>query len=79
MLLSAQDYLRLKDEGKDPFEKASAAKTEKCAQCGVALQEAVTGYRKVGKESYCSDDYFDVLGQLVEAHPVGLPRKSVGR
>lgn len=78
MLMSAWDYLNEVEEGQDPFEQPLTEKTEKCAECGVVLQEAITGYRRFGDMPYCSDDYFDELGKIVERHPAGLPRASVG-
>jgi hypothetical protein len=78
MVMTASEYLAQLRSGIDPFATALDNETEKCTKCEVTLQEAITGYRKIGDAPYCSDDYFEVLGEMVEAHPVGLPRSSLG-
>jgi protein-arginine kinase activator protein McsA len=44
---------------------------EKCQACGVPLQEAIYGYRRVGDGAECSDCYFDDFSEQIDAHPVG--------
>lgn len=78
MLLSVFDYLNELDMDRDPFHNSMTEKTEKCAACGVLLQEALTGYRRFGEEVQCSDDYFETLGQIVERAPLGIPRTYSG-
>lgn len=46
---------------------------EKCDSCGVSLQEAITGYRRVDSRPHCSDCYFCVLSDAVDQHPIGRP------
>jgi hypothetical protein len=41
-----------------------------CCQCGVLLQETITGKRKTPDGEACSDCYYEQLGDLVEQHPV---------
>lgn len=78
MLISVFDYLNERAKGHDLFHKSMMEKTEKCATCGVLLQEALTGYRRVGDEVQCSDDYFETLGKIVEEAPLGIPRVYSG-
>lgn len=77
MLMNALEYLSEVQAGQDPFQKPLLDKTERCSCCKVPLQEAITGYRTFGGKTYCSDDYFEEMGRLVEQHPVGLPFASV--
>lgn len=46
---------------------------EACSSCGVALQEAIHGYRPVGDGAKCSDCYFCDIGDLIDKHPIGKP------
>lgn len=81
MLLTAQAYLDKAATGEDPFRTSIEARTDRCGsdECGVVLQEAITGYREFGGKPHCSDDYYDKLGELVEKHPLGRPIARVGR
>lgn len=72
MLMNAQDYLLEVKAGRNPFEQRLIEKTETCTACGVVLQEAITGYRRFADLPYCSDDYFEQLGAIVERHPLGF-------
>jgi hypothetical protein len=45
----------------------------KCAQCGVVLQETITGNRRVGDDRVCSDCYFRGFDELIEERPIGVP------
>lgn len=50
-----------------------------CADCGVPLQEHMTGCRYCSDGSVrCSDCYFDLLGAEIEKHPVAKPGSSRG-
>jgi hypothetical protein len=49
-----------------------------CAGCGRVLQETVTGNRPIGDRSYCSDCYYEQLGDLVESHPITSGRARRG-
>lgn len=79
MLLGAQQYLDEVKKGHNPFQKSLEAKTDKCTECQIVLQEALTGYRRFNGNPYCSDHYFDELGAMVEKRPLGLPRSYTGR
>jgi hypothetical protein len=48
---------------------------EQCIVCGVPLQEAINGYRKVGggTGAECSDCYFSDISDLIDKHPIGKP------
>jgi hypothetical protein len=49
---------------------------ECCDSCGVPLQEAIQGYRKVCGKPHCSDCYFSELSDLIDQHPIGRPMAS---
>lgn len=63
---------------KSPAERLKLVKTAKCASCGVELQESITGCRKTDKGHVCSDCYYDMFGDLLEKHPIGVPRMHRG-
>ncbi len=48
-----------------------------CNKCGIPLRERITGNRQVGSDRYCSDCYFNELGELIDAAPIGI--RSVSR
>lgn len=50
---------------------------EKCEDCGVPLQEAIYGYRRVGENAKCSDCYFDEISDLIDQAPIGRPMSRV--
>ncbi len=50
----------------------------KCARCGVALQETITGKRKSPMGAVCSDCYYAQLGDGIEEHPIQSPRVRRG-
>ena len=54
-----------------------AGVTESCEGCGVPLQEAIQGYRRVGDFAKCSDCYFDEISDLIDAAPIGRPMSRV--
>lgn len=56
-----------------PQRDLEAGVIEKCSECGVPLQEAIHGYRRVGAGANCSDCYFCGLSELIDQHPVGKP------
>ncbi len=49
---------------------------EKCDGCGVPLQEAITGYRRIDGRPNCSDCYFCKLSDEIDNHPIGRPMAS---
>ena len=50
----------------------------RCANCGVLLQETITGKRRIGEDEFCSDCYYEKLGELVEQHPLTTGRVRRG-
>lgn len=42
----------------------------KCCECGVALQETITGKRHTPEGEACSDCYYDLLGEEIERQPI---------
>jgi Zn-finger nucleic acid-binding protein len=46
----------------------------KCQACSVSLQETITGRVKVDQGYVCRGCYYDGLGDLVEDHPIFMPR-----
>lgn len=50
---------------------------EKCDDCGVSLQEAITGYRRVAGLPHCSDCYFSMMSDEIDKHPIGRPMTSI--
>jgi hypothetical protein len=46
-----------------------------CANCGIWLQEAVTGSRDTAKGPMCSDCYFEEWGAVVEQDPISSPHR----
>lgn len=54
-----------------------AGHMEKCEECGVPLQEAIYGYRRVGDSAKCSDCYFDEVSDLIDRAPIGRPMSRV--
>jgi hypothetical protein len=46
-----------------------------CAECGIPLQETVTGNRPCGEGIHlCSDCYFDEFGRELDANPISAFR-----
>lgn len=43
---------------------------EICVSCGVKLQETITGRHQTDDGVYCSDHYYQKLGEAIEAHPI---------
>ena len=62
------DRPELLTQAREADEKA--ANVEKCAHCGVALQETITGKRPTPDGDACSDCYYEELGELIEQHPI---------
>lgn len=61
-----QDALRL---GKAPEGVFS------CSDCGIPLQETVTGNRPCGHGQHlCSDCFYDAVGRELDAHPIATLR-----
>lgn len=42
----------------------------RCCNCDVELQETITGKRSTPKGEACSDCYYELLGELIEQHPI---------
>ena len=59
-------------------ERRKLVKLAKCAGCGIELQESITGCRETSEGHVCSDCYYEKLGELVEKHPIGIPRMHRG-
>ena len=61
----------LEDLIKDPqrFEELST-KQPRCCNCDVELHESITGKRTTPEGEACSDCYYQLLGELVEEHPI---------
>ncbi len=55
--------------------QAKLAPVSSCAECHTWLQESVTGCRPSPKGPVCSDCYFELLGALVEEHPIVSPKR----
>ena len=56
-------------------ERAKHAPLSSCAACHTWLQESVTGCRPSPEGPVCSDCYFELLGALVEEHPITSPKR----
>ncbi len=41
-----------------------------CCSCDVELQETITGKRATPNGDACSDCYYELLGDLIEEHPL---------
>ncbi len=77
----AMNYAEFKQSilrDKQKLEKGEPPKGVKtCAECNIPLMESVTGNRPLGDGRHlCSDDYFDLWGDYVDAHPIYSPRLS---
>lgn len=46
---------------------------ETCSTCHIPLQEAITGYRRVGDGAKCADCYFCEISKMIDQHPIGRP------
>lgn len=42
-----------------------------CCRCGIALQETLTGKRKVQGGHACSDCYYGDFDEELDQHPIG--------
>jgi hypothetical protein len=47
-----------------------------CANCGVPIQEFLTGRKSVHAGTYCNNCFYDAMGALIEAAPVGASGAS---
>lgn len=65
--------LRAKDEALLAHGRAPAG-IEKCAQCGVPLQESKTGCHRCDGNHLCSRCYYQALGRELDEHPIGAAR-----
>jgi hypothetical protein len=50
----------------------------KCADCGILLQETITGNRRTRRGHVCSRCYFKRLGQELDKHPISALRVTRG-
>ena len=63
--------LYLKDLAENPkLLEELRAQQPSCKVCGVVLQETITGKRSVPGGYACSDCFYEVLGEVVEKHPI---------
>ncbi len=46
----------------------------KCPRCKNEIVDDGTNRHKIGSELVCEDCYYEALGELIEKHPIGLPR-----
>jgi len=60
-------------------ERMTRFRPTKCVFCGVTLDDTTTGRREVKAGCACGDCYFEKLSDLLEEHPVGIPRMHGGR
>ncbi len=63
---------------KTPEDRLKLTKTSNCAECEIVLQEAITGCRETHKGYMCSDCYYDMMGEMAEEYPIGIPRMHRG-
>lgn len=54
-------------------------KSQKCSRCPNPLFDSMLSsdaepYR-IGNELVCRECYFDELGEMIEKHPIGIPRR----
>lgn len=67
MLLTIQDLIAAPQriaELRPPVETCAYA------GCGTTLQETITGRHKTEAGVFCSDHYYEILGDAIEAHPI---------
>jgi len=49
--------------------------THACAECGVLLQESITGMHRLDGKPVCSDCYFgDKMEEILRTHPIESPQ-----
>ncbi len=70
MAISAKEFLAGQNIGGE--------KCAKCENCGIVLQETITGNRAGSNGRVCSDCYFKELGEVVEKYPIGTLRVRRG-
>ena len=46
---------------------------QKCKKCNIQLQETITGNRPTPNGNYCSDCYFDAIGEGFDKNPIFMP------
>jgi hypothetical protein len=49
-----------------------------CAVCSILLQETITGKRRTEHGDVCSDCYYEVLGEVIDEHPIVSARVRRG-
>ena len=65
-----------REKMKDPEFRLFGA--QKCAHCGIVLQETITGNRKSPEGNVCSDCYFILLGEELDENQRFMPRSTRG-
>ena len=73
MGMSMVEYAKLSDD-----ELLSRSKLNTCPDCGIPLQETLTGCRPTVRGHVCTDCYFIEMGDHVDSHPIGIPRMHRG-
>ena len=69
MAIKGEDFAKMSKEQVKAIFKPSL-----CPICGEPLQ--MYEKHQTSRGVICSDCYFDLLGDEVEQHPVGLPRRK---
>jgi hypothetical protein len=46
----------------------------KCVACGCRIQRTITGEQQTSDGPVCDDCYYKQLGEVIDKHPLGLPR-----
>lgn len=44
-----------------------------CCECGVTIQKWRTGEHRTEQGMMCNECFYDKLGEIIEAHPIGSP------
>lgn len=70
-----EEFCKVTEE--ECLRKAGSAAAH-CCKCKVLLQESITGNRWTAYGRMCSDCYFGKVGEVVDRHPVGVPRPRGG-
>ena len=81
MAVTLSNYTELRDKGRIKEVALSLADgttpretSRACRGCHVEIQETITGCRSIGSKLYCSDCYFDKIGDWLDSHPIGVSR-----
>ena len=49
---------------------------QKCAECGIEIQESLTGKRFTEKGCTCSGCYYKEMGDEIESRPIAIGRRQ---